>query len=238
MTIREQLDQLYQLAQIDQQIREFKEKERSLPLKANEAKTKALDASVRESSLSEQLKVLELKRNQQDLEMQTEKGNLRKWESRADKIKGEREYTTLMSEIGSQKKTISNLETKMLELMAEQDKLRKDLDVFKKAHAVAEALYEEEWSKVESEIKQLSSELSVSQDGRVSLIAGLPATLGKRYEQIASKRAGIGISVVSKGVCLACKRAVPHELFNRVSKAEILESCPFCNRLLVAEKLS
>jgi predicted nucleic acid-binding Zn-ribbon protein len=237
MTIREQLNQLLELGKKDLQLKELREKQKNLPAKANEAKNAAMDASVKEAALKAQLKDLELKRQQLDLETQTEKGNLRKWEARADKIKGEREYTTLISEIGSQKKAISDLETKSLQVMQDQDKVKKDLEVAQKTLAAANALYQEEWSKVEADMNALSAEQSECEKGRDAVTQSMPVPLFKRYEQIASKRAGLGVSLLVKEVCQACKRTVPPELFNRVAKGEVLESCPFCHRLLVVENL-
>ncbi|MEI6807071.1 MAG: C4-type zinc ribbon domain-containing protein, partial [Myxococcaceae bacterium] len=237
MTIRLQLSQLLELGKKDQQLKELREKQKTLPQKANHAKNAALDASLKESTLKAHSKNLELKKSQLDLETQTEKGNLRKWEARADKIKGEREYTTLMSEIGGQKKAISDLETKSLQVMQEQDKVRKELESAQKSLTVANALYEEEWSKVESDMNALAAELGDLEQARVLLTGTMQPSLVKRYEQIASKRAGLGVSILNKEVCQACKRTVPYELFNRVAKGEVLESCPFCNRLLVTENL-
>lgn len=237
MTIREQLKKLLELGKEDLQLKDLKEKQKILPAKANEAKNAAIDASVKESALKAQFKDLELKRHQLDLETQTERGNLRKWEARADKIKGEREYTTLISEIGSQKKAISDLETKSLQVMQDQDKVKKDLEAAQKTLEAANALYQEEWSKVETDMNALAAEQVELEQGRASVIASMPAPLVKRYEQIASKRAGLGVSLLVKEVCQACKRTVPPELFNRVAKGEVLESCPFCHRLLVVENL-
>lgn len=237
MIIREQLEKLLELGKKDLQLKDLKEKQKTLPAKANEAKNAAVDASVKESALKAQFKDLELKRHQLDLETQTERGNLRKWEARADKIKGEREYTTLISEIGSQKRAISDLETKSLQVMQDQDKVKKDLEVAQKALEAANALYQEEWSKVEADMNILAAQQSEFENSRDTLTQSMPAPLFKRYEQIASKRAGLGVSLLVKEVCQACKRTVPPELFNRVAKGEILESCPFCNRLLVVENL-
>src|SRR3989338_2452588 len=143
-TIREQLAQLSELGKRDFGIRELKERRKTLPKKANEAKDAASDAEIKETILKTNLKDLELKRSQLDLEIQIEKSNLRKWEARADKIKAEREYTTLMSEIGSQKKAISDLETQILQVMQDQDKLKKDLEAAQNLVQVARSLYQEE----------------------------------------------------------------------------------------------
>ena len=51
-------------------------------------------------------------RRQLERTLAEEKDKVRKWQARAEAIRKEREYTALMSEIGSQKRLINDLEDK------------------------------------------------------------------------------------------------------------------------------
>ncbi|MES2503433.1 MAG: hypothetical protein V4534_01005 [Myxococcota bacterium] len=237
MNVREQLTLLSQLGLIDLRLKELREKHKVLPLKANEAKSRSTGASLEQDGFKSQTDNLESQKKQLEIEIQTEKGNLRKWEARAEKIKGEREYTTLLSEIGSQKKAISNLETRMLELLEQQGKLNAQLAKVKDKLDLANAEFDDEWDKISDDLKSLEASLAESLSGKAEVLKHMPAPLLKRYEQIASKRAGTGITFLEKGVCKACRRSLPPELCNRILKGEIVESCPSCNRLLVAESI-
>lgn len=233
MNVKEQLVSLSHLGKADLKLKELKEKQKSVPAKANAAKDQALDAKLRAEKLKAEYQALELKRKQLELDTQTERTNLRKWEARASQIKGEREYTTLMSEIGSQKKVISKLEDQGLELLEQQETLKKTLDSTNAQKANFEQAYETEWALVKDSLDALDTEFKQAAGEHDASIAALPAPLAKRYAQIAERRAGQGIALLTKDVCGACKRILPPELCNRIAKGEIIETCPSCHRLLV-----
>ncbi len=234
MNIREQLSSLSQLGKADLKLKELKEKQKSIPAKANAAKDQSVDAKLREEKLKAEYQALELKRKQLELDTQIERTNLRKWEARASQIKGEREYTTLMSEIGSQKKVISKLEDQGLELLEQQETLKKTLDSMTAQKTSLEQTYESEWALVKDSLDALNAEFAQATTEHEASLAALPQPLAKRYIQIAERRAGQGIAILNKDVCGACKRILPPELCNRIAKGEIIETCPSCHRLLVS----
>ena len=171
-----------------------------------------------------------------DEKLQLEKANLRKWEARAEKIKGEREYTALMSEISAQKRTILGLETEISEVTTElksgDEQLLKAAGARDEKIGIAGQAYEsvkellgEEGDKLEQNIK-----------AKDALLSKLPPVIKARYQRIYEKRAHQGIAILSNAICQACMRMVPPELFIRVLKGEIIEECPSCNRILVPDQ--
>lgn len=200
----------------------------------------AKDASV---DLEGELKSLALKkendlkkRRELDEKLQTEKSNLRKWESRAEKIKGEREYTALMSEIKAQKRTITGIEIELAEV---SDQLKKTDDTLKKTSGAQEEkveFAELSYGKVKEELAKEKAVLKDSEKIRQELIEKLPKIIKLKYERIYEKRNFQGISFLKEGVCQACMRTVPPELFNRVLKKEVVEQCPSCLRIMVIEQ--
>jgi predicted nucleic acid-binding Zn-ribbon protein len=139
-----------------------------------------------------------------------------------------------MSEIGSQKKVISKLEDQGLELLEQQEALKKTLDSITSQKTTLDQTYASEWELVKDSLGALDAELSAAAAEREASIAALPPALAKRYTQIAERRAGQGIALLNKDVCGACKRILPPELCNRIAKGEIIETCPSCHRLLVS----
>ncbi|MBH1989188.1 MAG: hypothetical protein I8H75_01415 [Myxococcaceae bacterium] len=238
MTVREQLLLLSDLAAKDFNIRGLIDQEKVLRAVANQAKVKIDCVNVQGKEVQDKLNVCLKQKGLHELELQTEKMNLRKWEARADKIRGEREYSTLISEIGFQKRLISESETKLLELFEVEERLKKELAGVQEELRKATLLLQEETDQVKAQLVELAERRFQEEEDRTQAFVRLPSSLGKRYEQVASKRAGVAIAILSQGVCTACKRALPPELYNRVSKGELLESCPFCQRLLIPEVLS
>jgi predicted nucleic acid-binding Zn-ribbon protein len=238
MNIRQQLVLFSEIGILDGEIRILKEKEKSLPAKANVAKAKAQELAVRLAALEKKHGDALLRRRQLDLDLQNERNNLRKWESRADQIRGDREYAALMSEIGSLKRTISNLETQIIEDMQLLEDTEKEIGQVKSRVQVSQAEADEELSQVSAELAEVAQEITTRQNARTKILASLPTVMTKRYEAIFAKRASAGVAVVKKEVCQGCMRTIPPELFNRVSKAEVIEQCPYCNRIMVTEELS
>lgn len=238
MNIRHQLVQLSELGILDGEIRDLKEKEKSLPAKAHAAKAKASELQKRLAELEAKHSETLLKRRQYDLDLQNERNNLRKWESRADQIRGDREYAALMSEIGALKRSISNIETQIIDDMQLLEDTEKEIAQTKTRAQNAQAESEEELSRVSAELAEVQNRIATRQGARAKALSNLPASVVKRYEAIAPKRAGVGVAVVKREVCQGCMRTVPPELFNRVAKAEVIEQCPNCQRFLVTEELS
>lgn len=238
MNIIQQLVQLSEVGNLDGKIRDLREKEKTLPAKANAAKAKAEELNTRLKNLETKHSDTLLRRRQADLDLQNERNNLRKWESRADQIRGDREYAALMSEIGGLKRSISNIETRIIDDMQILEDTEKEIAQVKTRAAAASSEATEEWNSVSTELAEVAKSVELLFGARTKILASLPTSLSKRYEMVASKRAGVGIALVKKEVCQGCMRTVPPELANRVAKAEVIEQCPYCQRFLVTEEIS
>ncbi len=235
METKEQLTLLSEIGRLDLKIISNRDK---LVRLSKESETSAAAAAELEASIARLTEVKEelLKRRRVlDEKLQAERANIRKWEARAEKIKGEREYTALMSEIGAQKRTIAGVEAEINEVT---DELKKSEDKLKTASMARDEKRASAERALES-VKELLSEekehLSKNNEARNSLLERIPKVLRVRYERIYDKRAAQGVAFLRAGICQACMRTIPHELFNRVSKGELIEQCPACQRLLVVD---
>ncbi len=235
MTVRDQLVTLAELAHIDRRVKELETKIKSLPHKADAAEALANDKEAKEKAIDGLLHQIVADRRKLDSDVNNERSNVRKWESRAEKIRGEREYTALMSEIAQQKKTISDLETKILENMQESEQLEKKQIELAAAAQNARSVAREEWAEVKDEVDVCNAELVEQNMARDLLIPKLPSNVAKRYLQIRDKRAGQAIAVITREICQACQRMVPPELFIQIMRNEVIEQCPSCQRILVAD---
>ncbi len=238
MNIREQLVQLSELGRCDLKIKELQDQRVVLQKKAEEAQQQGAQFSQREAQLAAKNAELLTQKRQVDLELGTERGNLRKWEGRAEKIRGEREYAALMSEIGTQKRAITNFEEKLQVLNKELEISNKELLTAQNSAKESNQRAEQEWANVREALEALEQQMKQTKQNREALSKNLPAPLFKRYEQIASRRAGVGVAVVSREVCQACSRTIPPELFIRVFRGELIEQCPSCQRFLVTEDMT
>lgn len=238
LILAEQLVLLAELANVDQKARVVADKLETVPGVAKKA-----DEAV--AALQKQLDDTEAKKEAADRakrtvegELTDERAKIRKWESRANELRGEREHAALVSEISATKRAMHRLEDTVLEHMEAIEEAQKLSGGLKTKHDKAAALATDEWKKVEADVKALKAEHEGYATRRRGLLEKLPAALTKRYEQIAAKRAGVGVGLIKGEMCSACKRMLPPQMCIQIRKGLVLEACPSCQRLLVHEDMT
>ncbi|MBI1948059.1 MAG: hypothetical protein HYS27_20380 [Deltaproteobacteria bacterium] len=238
LTLAEQLVLLAELANLDAKARTVADKLETVPGAAKKA-----DEAV--AALKKQLEDAEAKkeagekaRRTVEGELSDERAKIRKWESRANELRGEREHAALVSEISATKRAMHRLEDTQLEHMEAIEAAQKLGGELKGKHDKAAAHAAEEWKKVEADVAALKAEHDGYKASRKVLLEKLPAPLTKRYEQIAAKRAGVGVGLIKGEMCSACKRMLPPQMCMQIRKGVILEACPSCQRLLVHEAMT
>jgi predicted nucleic acid-binding Zn-ribbon protein len=238
MDIAAQLVLLAELAHVDQQAKGSADRLESVPADAKRASAladtlqKNLEKAQNEKTSAEQ------QRRAVEIEIQDEKSKMKKWEARADQIRGEREHAALSSEIGTSKRVISKLEDRALELMQAMEDADKGVATATAKHAAQAESARAEWKKVEGDVKALEAELATFQVARSALLQKLPAPLVKRYEMVAAKRQGVGVAIIRVETCGSCKRTLPPQLCIQVRRGQVLEQCPSCSRILVHEDMT
>lgn len=238
MNISEQLVHLAELANLDQKIKALNDRLEVVPAAAKKADVEA-DALKKKLDEAEKKKAdADRARRTLDGELVAERAKMKKWEARADNIKGEREHAALASEIGAQRRTLRDLEDKILEQMQALEDADKELSQLQPKHKSAAELAAAEWKKVEGEIAELKGEVGKLSTGRKQILDKLPAPIGKRYQQVADKRQGVGVAVIRGETCSACKRTLPPQMVLMVMKGAVVEACPSCSRFLVHESMT
>lgn len=235
MHTKEQLSIIAEIGRHDLKMVASRDSISRLSKDSDQAKSAALmlEASIESlgGTKSEALK----RRKLLDEKLQVEKSNLRKWEARAEKIKGEREYTALMSEISSQKRTINGIEAELNEITNEIKSSEDKIVKASGAHEDNINRANNAFSEVKELLKEEEGRLNATASAKDALLAKLPAALKSRYERIYANRAQQGICFLRNEICLACQRKVPAEIYIKVAKAEVIEQCPSCQRIMVAE---
>jgi predicted nucleic acid-binding Zn-ribbon protein len=63
----------------------------------------------------------------------------------------------------------------------------------------------------------------------------MPSNIMKRYEQLLAKRAGLAVVQARDGHCKGCNMGLPPQLFIKIQRADVVETCPACGRILYHE---
>lgn len=170
-----------------------------------------------------------------DKKLQEEKSNLRKWEARADKIKGERDYIALNSEIGSLKRAITSLESELSQTNFSLQNITEQIKKFSGDKEENLGIAKNSFSSIKDLLEQEERCLTKQELEKNILLDKMPVNIKNNYQRIYEKRNRNAISFLENSVCQLCMRKIPHELSIKILKCEALEQCPSCQRYLVSK---
>jgi len=161
-----------------------------------------------------------------------ERDKVKKWEGRLGEIRTPREYAALSREIDIAKKTNDGQSEQVRELTAQAGEIAKALEAreeeLSEREAAAQAGVEEIDRKQAAADEKLRA-LAVRRDEAVKQVD--PGLLAK-YENIKRRRAGVAIAPVVGMTCKGCHRNVPPQLAITLQKANSIETCPNCHRII------
>ncbi len=231
--MRQQLIDLYEIQKIDLDIRELelsrdKAPERLTELEAEISRIQEELAPMGEESagIEEEIRVLQAAvRNEGD--------KLRKWEKRLTDIRNQREYLALSREIEGSRRANNNTEDKIVELSLSQEAIAEKMEELKDALAENEIDADEERNKFEARKAQMNEKVKSETDRREKLVGSVKSSLLRKYDSIRKKRMGVGLIAAHAGSCCGCNIRLPPQLFNVLQRADTLEQCPSCQRIMV-----
>ena len=234
MNVPEQLMALAKISLVEDEIVGLRQKIKLLPEPAE-----AIDAGMevtqkRYLQLAKDYDIILGERRQLERNLIEEKDKVRKWQSRAELIRKEREFTALMSEIGSQKRLINDIEDQLLEKMQILEDTEKPLHEIEDALNEAKEASVKAWNDIKPELDDANTRLSSITSERDALLDAFPKGLIAKYNRIADKR-GNAISIIRNEVCTQCRYKIPPHMCQMVYRGDAVESCPSCQRLMVSE---
>ena len=187
---------------------------------------------VQGASMQPRIEDNERERRQIESLLGMERDKVKKWEARLGDIKTPREYAALSREIDIARKTNDSQSEQLRQLATTAIELRKVLDTSADALSEKEMAAKEEvdsLSRREADFATRLRELEVRRGEAAKKVD--PALLG-RYENIKRRRAGIAVCPVVGNTCRGCNRNIPPQLSLVLRRADSVESCPNCNRII------
>ena len=232
MSLREKLKALEELQQIDLESNEVKAELEALP--ARRAEAEAAVTAARKSWEAEQarLEANEKERRQLESLLGMERDKVKKWEGRLGEIKTPREYAALSREIEIAKKTNDTQSEQVKELAIQAVELRKVVDAKEEELSEREAAAQAGLEEIEKK-RAAAEEKMRGLDGRRSAaVKQVDPGLLAKYENIKRRRAGVAIAPVVGMTCKGCHRNIPPQLAITLQRANSIETCPNCHRII------
>jgi len=155
-----------------------------------------------------------------------------KTKERMLEVKNNKEYQAMLKEIEAAEKSRGEIETQIIALMEEMDKLsilvKKDDETLKQAVIK----HEEEKKIIEDDLNAVDADTASWTEKRADLQKSIPVDILAQYERVKKRNNGVGVISVWKAVCNGCQMKIPPQLYNELQRSNELLSCPNCNRIM------
>lgn len=235
-SLREKLKALEELQQIDLEAGEVKGALDALP-----ARRAALDANVLEARKAyddekARLEGNERERRQLESLLALERDKVKKWEGRLGDIKTPREYAALSREIDISKKTNDTQSEQIRTLAAQAAEVQKALEQKGEALAEREEATQADVQAIDAAHAAAEQKLRELEGRRGEAAKRVDPGLLAKYENIKKRRAGVAVAPVVGMTCRGCHRNIPPQLAITLQRADSIETCPSCHRIIYSSE--
>jgi hypothetical protein len=232
LSLREKLKALEELQQIDLEVNEVQAELAALPAKRSELDT--VVGTARRAWEDEQARLDANERERRQLEslLAMERDKVKKWEGRLGEIRTPREYAALSREIDIAKKTNEGQSEHVRELTAQAAEIKKTLDAKEEALSDREAAAQAGVEDIDKRRAAADEKLRGLEARRAHAVGLVDPGLLAKYENIKRRRAGVAIAPVVGMTCKGCHRNIPPQLAITLQKANSIETCPNCHRII------
>jgi uncharacterized protein len=232
LSLREKLKALEELQQIDLETNEVNAELESLP--ARRAEADAAVAAARKSWETERARLEGNERERRQLEslLGMERDKVKKWEGRLGEIRTPREYAALSREIDIAKKTNDSQSEQVRELTAQALELKRSVESREEELFEREAAAQAVGEEIGQRRAAADEKLRALEARRRAAVEHVDPGLLAKYENIKRRRAGVAIAPVVGMTCKGCHRNIPPQLAITLQKANSIETCPSCHRII------
>jgi predicted nucleic acid-binding Zn-ribbon protein len=229
----DELDRLWALHVLDEQAGAHAVRLRALPeSRAHSERQLAAERMALEAHKAHAADALKVRRQlEKDIEAVTVEE--RKFQSQLPAIKKNEEYTALLHEIQGVRARRSELETRVLERMEEEDALAAGRPALEKAVRTAEEEGARRAAAFDREETQARAALAELEAQRAAQLEGLPAATRARYERVHGSRDGRAVVAIVKNACGGCFRSLSPQALQEAKRRDRVLICEGCGRMLV-----
>jgi predicted nucleic acid-binding Zn-ribbon protein len=232
VTLREKLDALEALQAVDLEKADVEAEGAKLPSRRAEIEARLKEIRRGYDDQRARLEANERERRQLDQSLQMERDKVKKWEGRLGDIKTPREYAAMSREIEISKKQNETANDQIKELARVAAEIQKAIDTIEETLLEREDEAREGLKALEVRQAEIDERLRSFEARRAEAAKLVDPPLLARYENIRRRRAGAAIALVVGGTCRGCHRNIPPQLALILARANSIETCPSCNRII------
>jgi predicted nucleic acid-binding Zn-ribbon protein len=233
--VKDQLQLLWKLQTVEQQIDEAQKEKESYPSALEELQEMLRAQEEKREEEKRRIEEFEKERLKKEGELEQENERIKRSQLKLLEIKTNKEYQALLQEIEGGKERNGQREEEIIKLLEEIDQLKSNYtDTVEKTQKERLAI-EEETSKIKDKMAKVEQDLLHLYQSKEEILLILDSALLKRYNTLKEKKNGIAIVLVKNEGCQGCFVNIPPQMYNEVQKNKEIILCPNCHRILYWE---
>lgn len=227
------LELLLKLQNVDYDLGELERSKEYLPDMMENLRGEIADSEQKLQVTTEALSKSLLEQKEVDLQLQENQEKLKKLQQRMMAIKTNKEYDALVSEIDQIKESISDHESRALELLELIEQYEKDNEGLGDQAAAIKKNNSTQLSSLQEQIDSIASKIQSKEKERVELVAQVDKRVISTYDRIRKGKGGAAVVAVKKRACGSCYKSLPPHRIQEIKLGERIITCDSCGRMLV-----
>lgn len=232
----EGLKLLYQIQQIDLELKGLESQINDIPLKISRWKDELENHKKEIAETKKETEKLIIEGKEKELELDSNQETLKKYNAQLYIVKTNKEYLSLLHEIEETKRKNSHVEDDLLQLMETIDSNERNLKERKqKLEKLEEEFNEKEKEEKEKE-KNLNEKLAQKRNEREKVVINIDSSLLAKYERISKSKDGLAMVPLMDSCCGGCHLETPRQIRNEIKLGSKTITCEGCGRILYWEE--
>jgi predicted nucleic acid-binding Zn-ribbon protein len=179
----------------------------------------------------------EARKKELDEEIAGYSEQLRKSEAKRKAVKGQHEYTALLTEVDHAQREIRTREDELLQVEESLANARADEKTLAATSGEEEAGYEEQMSEWRAEQAKLEAEVRVAEKAAAEIRGKVDKRLLSTFDRIAKMRSGVAVARVAMvasqtAACSSCNVRLRPQLLSDLRLSHEIFQCESCKRIL------
>ncbi len=172
------------------------------------------------------------KTQQQDSEAQRERSTRLDEQLYDGSVTNSRDLESMEREASNVRSALDKLDAQLAELALRAEESQGRCDGLKKQLAETSSAWKRRRAELEKELKSSNAESSLVASQRDEMAAILDPASVQQYENLRRTKGGLGVAMVERGLCQACRMSLPTQQRQKVRSAHLTVLCSSCGRIL------
>ncbi|MFC1814380.1 zinc ribbon domain-containing protein [Thermodesulfobacteriota bacterium] len=234
--MKEQLDILVNLQQVEIEIGSIKSKLNTVPIQLEKLDCRLSEFEDNLQNNESILNELQKQYRQHESDVQVNLSKIQRSQEKLRSVKNNKEYQSILKEIEDIQTKNSIIEDEMIECLDQMEEVEKaiqtekaELVKIKYQNDIEKNTIKQEAEKGHQRLAELENEIN-----RIS--SKIETKLLTKYKLVKDQVKGVGIAAVIKEVCQGCNLNIPPQMYNELQRYDRLTLCPHCQRIIYWEE--